>query len=233
MIEFQKIMMTKSNIIFNYIYNFAYEAVMLYLLITSSGYSSVMFSLLIKMLQLWTIEPYYFQFFISRNSPVTPNRPISWKKVLKFKNNIETVTVWLHFELKWTDFKQKRSTSVFMFFQILINLPSLIILYKIIIYIKKIGSSNLEQFGTVFGPFFQMGEFKNAKRNDFNIIWFWFNSKLNIKLFVAAHQQEDIFSISGRVPADTNWCARDAYVSADHISRTQQTNKPPADDGKH
>lgn len=50
---------------------------------------------------------------------------------------------------------------------------------------------------------------------------------------VTAHQQDDIFSISGRVPTDNNWCARDDYLSADHITRMQQQgNKPPANDGK-
>lgn len=46
-----------------------------------------------------------------------------------------------------------------------------------------------------------------------------------------AHQQEDIFNISGRVQGQTQWPTGDAYLSIEQINLERQMNKP-AYDGK-
>uniref|UniRef100_A0A6P7FBY8 Uncharacterized protein LOC114328718 isoform X7 n=1 Tax=Diabrotica virgifera virgifera TaxID=50390 RepID=A0A6P7FBY8_DIAVI len=45
-----------------------------------------------------------------------------------------------------------------------------------------------------------------------------------------AHQQDDIYNISGRVQNQEQWPTHDAHLSIDHISVLNQMNKPVYDD---
>ncbi|XP_050507397.1 uncharacterized protein LOC114328718 isoform X1 [Diabrotica virgifera virgifera] len=47
---------------------------------------------------------------------------------------------------------------------------------------------------------------------------------------LTAHQQDDIYNISGRVQNQEQWPTHDAHLSIDHISVLNQMNKPVYDD---